>query len=140
MLWEEINTAGALFVDLLGLKLSVTYRDMYDKLWLPFPVLAYFMTKMSKKLAFFWPILEHVDRETLIGASRGLVLVKIHSAALNPADNYIQSLGIFVKEWPFVAGSDAAGVVEAIGENVQGLEKGDRVQVFHPSLVFRFFG
>lgn len=84
--------------------------------------------------------MEHVDRETLIGASRGLVLVKIHSAALNPADNYIQSLGIFVKEWPFVAGSDAAGVVEAIGENVQGLEKGDRVQVFHPSLVFRFFG
>ena len=66
------NTAGALSADLLSLELNVTKRDKYDKLWLPFPVLAYFMTKMSKKLAFFWPIFGHVDRETLIGASRGL--------------------------------------------------------------------
>ena len=65
----------------------------------------------------------------------GQVLVKIHSAALNPVDNYIQSFGVFVEEWPFVAGSDAAGVVEAIGENVEGLEKGDRVQV-SPLLVY----
>ncbi|ETW83489.1 quinone oxidoreductase 19 [Heterobasidion irregulare TC 32-1] len=41
-------------------------------------------------------------QKALLLAAKGQVLVKIHSSALNPADNYIQSLGIFVEEWPFI--------------------------------------
>ncbi|TFY84007.1 hypothetical protein EWM64_g14 [Hericium alpestre] len=57
----------------------------------------------------------------------GQVLVKVHAAALNPVDKYIQKAGVFVDEFPAVAGNDGAGTIEELGEGVTGVQKGDRV-------------
>jgi NADPH:quinone reductase-like Zn-dependent oxidoreductase len=64
---------------------------------------------------------------------KGQVVVKNHAVALNPVDNYIQKYGIFVSPhgFPAVAGSDAAGEIYALGEDVQGWKKGDKVCVSH---------
>jgi NADPH:quinone reductase-like Zn-dependent oxidoreductase len=67
------------------------------------------------------------------------VLVRVHAAALNPADWHIlrgdplvaRLIGIgLTKPKTLVAGSDAAGVVEAVGANVQGSRPGDEVLGF----------
>lgn len=63
---------------------------------------------------------------------KGQLLVKIHAAALNPVDYKIQQTGVFVETYPTILGVDMAGVVEDVGEGVQGFAKGDKVYVqFH---------
>ena len=67
------------------------------------------------------------------------VLVRVHAAALNPADWHIlrgdplvarlMGVGLTRPKAP-VAGIDAAGVVEAAGANVRGLRTGDEVLGF----------
>ncbi|KAL5504373.1 hypothetical protein ACEPAH_8447 [Sanghuangporus vaninii] len=57
----------------------------------------------------------------------GELLVKVHATALNPVEWKIRERNIFIKHYPAILGSDAAGTVEEIGENVQGFVKGDRV-------------
>ncbi len=64
------------------------------------------------------------------------VLIRVRAAALNPADWHIlrgdpyvarlMGIGLTKPKTP-VAGSDAAGVVETVGANVQGLRPGDEV-------------
>src|SRR5258705_650160 len=67
------------------------------------------------------------------------VLVRVHAAALNPADWHIlrgdplvaRLMGVgLVKPRVRVAGVDAAGRVEAVGANVRGLRPGDEVLGF----------
>ena len=62
----------------------------------------------------------------------GHVVVKVHSTALNPVDWKVREYGFeaFVKEYPAVLGSDAAGTIEEVGEGVSGFSKGDRMLVF----------
>jgi NADPH:quinone reductase-like Zn-dependent oxidoreductase len=64
------------------------------------------------------------------------VLIRVHAAALNPADWHIlrgdpyvaRLMGIgLTKPKAHVAGSDAAGVVEKVGANVRELRPGDEV-------------
>ncbi|RPD78285.1 GroES-like protein [Lentinus tigrinus ALCF2SS1-7] len=55
------------------------------------------------------------------------VLVKVESAALNPVEWKIQTMGIYIENYPAILGTDAAGVVEETGENVKTLVKGDRI-------------
>nr|KAG5710572.1 hypothetical protein BaRGS_013218 [Batillaria attramentaria] len=57
-----------------------------------------------------------------------LVLIKVHASGINPVDTYIRS-GVYASkpELPYTPGSDAAGVVEAVGPNVTNFKKGDRV-------------
>ena len=47
------------------------------------------------------------------------VLIKVHATGVNPVDTYIRS-GIYARkpDLPYIPGSDAAGVVEAVGEKV----------------------
>ncbi|KAJ7462169.1 GroES-like protein [Mycena latifolia] len=59
----------------------------------------------------------------------GEVLIKIMSVALNPANWAQHEYGILIPEYPAVLGCDVAGVVEALGEGVEGYEKGDKVFV-----------
>jgi|SRR5712671_1045447 len=59
----------------------------------------------------------------------GFVLVKIESCALNPVDNFSQRTGIFVDEYPYIAGNDGSGIIEEVGEGVSELKKGDKVCV-----------
>ena len=54
------------------------------------------------------------------------VLVKIHAVSLNQLDLMIAK-GAFGNSLPHVLGSDAAGVVQAVGENVTSFSKGDAV-------------
>ena len=63
------------------------------------------------------------------------VLVKIMATGLNPIDWKIQTYGLFLETYPAVLGSEAAGVVEAVGEGVTEFKRGDRVLVSsgHPS-------
>lgn len=58
----------------------------------------------------------------------GQVVVRIHAAGVNPVDTYIRS-GAYANKppLPYTPGSDAAGVIEAVGEEVPRWRKGDRV-------------
>lgn len=57
----------------------------------------------------------------------GQLLVRIVATALNPIDALNQGTGFFVREYPAVIGSDAAGVVQEVGAGVSGFERGERV-------------
>lgn len=58
----------------------------------------------------------------------GQVLVRVEAAGVNPVETYIRS-GKYARlpELPYTPGSDAAGVVEAVGEGVREYRVGDRV-------------
>jgi NADPH2:quinone reductase len=75
---------------------------------------------------------------------RGQVLLRVHAAGVNPIDTYIRAgaspgtnktyvhLGEVVSStdgslYPYTPGMDAAGVVEAVGEDVSSVRVGDRV-------------
>jgi NADPH2:quinone reductase len=58
----------------------------------------------------------------------GQVLVRIHAAGVNPYDTYMRAGTYAVKPpLPYTPGSDAAGVIEAVGEGVKKVKPGDRV-------------
>jgi NADPH:quinone reductase len=58
----------------------------------------------------------------------GQVLVRIHAAGVNPYDAYMRAGTYAVKPaLPYTPGSDAAGVIEAIGEGIKKVKVGDRV-------------
>ncbi len=58
----------------------------------------------------------------------GQVLVKIHAAGVNPYDTYMRAGTYAIKPpLPYTPGSDAAGVVEAVGSGVTTVKPGDRV-------------
>ncbi len=57
----------------------------------------------------------------------GQALVRIMAAGVNPVDTYIRSGLFYKKELPYTPGTDAAGIVEAVGEGVEGLRPGERV-------------
>jgi len=58
----------------------------------------------------------------------GQVLVRIHAAGVNPYDTYMRSGTYAVKPpLPYTPGSDAAGVIDAVGEGVKEVKPGDRV-------------
>lgn len=56
----------------------------------------------------------------------GHVLVAIHLSGVNFLDAYFRS-GLYKAELPVTLGSEAAGVIERVGEGVTGLAAGDRV-------------
>ncbi|MFV0399322.1 MAG: NADPH:quinone reductase [Oscillospiraceae bacterium] len=58
------------------------------------------------------------------------VRVEMHAAGINPVETYIRS-GNYpaLPALPYIPGKDGAGVVDAVGEGVSRLKKGDRVYV-----------
>ena len=58
---------------------------------------------------------------------RNELRIKVHACGLNPADYKIGEWGNPAWRFPFVMGLDVAGVVDAIGENVNGWQVGDQV-------------
>ncbi len=63
-------------------------------------------------------------------AGAGQVLVDVKAAGVNPVDTYIRS-GQYASlpPLPYTPGSDAAGVVEAVGSDVHDFKAGDRVYI-----------
>ncbi len=58
----------------------------------------------------------------------GQVLVRIHAAGVNPYDTYMRAGTYAVKPpLPYTPGSDAAGVIEAVGDDVKKVKASDRV-------------
>ncbi|KAF5327579.1 hypothetical protein D9619_004348 [Psilocybe cf. subviscida] len=57
----------------------------------------------------------------------GEVLVKVMAAGLNPGDWKVREYGEVFEEFPAVFGFDYAGVIEQLGEGVEGFKVGDRV-------------
>ncbi|KAI0694763.1 GroES-like protein [Earliella scabrosa] len=75
--------------------------------------------KAPWKLVTDWPVPTPGPNE---------VLVKVVTAAINPADAMIQTYGVpFITQYPFIGGLDGAGVIEELGSEVQELQKGDQV-------------
>ena len=56
----------------------------------------------------------------------GEARVKIEAAGLNYIDTYYRT-GLYATPFPFTPGSEAAGVVDAVGPDVTGVKPGDRV-------------
>ncbi|KAA5545945.1 NADPH:quinone reductase [Roseiconus nitratireducens] len=58
----------------------------------------------------------------------GQVLIRNHAVSVNPIDTYVRAgIVAFDLPQPFVVGCDAAGVIEAVGSEVNGFSAGDRV-------------
>jgi NADPH2:quinone reductase len=58
----------------------------------------------------------------------GQVLVSVHAAGVNPYDTYMRAGTYAIKpSLPYTPGSDAAGVIETVGEGVVRVKPGDRV-------------
>ena len=60
-------------------------------------------------------------------AGPGQALVRIRAAALNPVDAKIRGGLPIGPDMPAILGADLAGVVEAVGEGVEGISVGDEV-------------
>ena len=58
----------------------------------------------------------------------GQVVVQVKAVGINPVDTYIRS-GTYVRtpNLPYTPGTDAGGVVAAVGAEVTGFKNGDRV-------------
>lgn len=76
-------------------------------------------------------VIEWVDVD-LPPPGPGEVRTRHHAVGLNYIDTYHRS-GVYPVDLPAGLGSEAAGVVEAVGEGVDGLSVGDRVGTFGPS-------
>jgi NADPH:quinone reductase-like Zn-dependent oxidoreductase len=59
--------------------------------------------------------------------SAGEILARVDSTALNPIDWKIQVFALDMVEYPAVLGTDAAGIVEDVGEGVTAFKKGDKM-------------
>src|ERR1022692_2581441 len=63
-------------------------------------------------------------------AGAGQVVVRVKAAGVNPFDTYMRQGTYAIKPpLPYTPGSDAAGIVESVGEGVEGIATGDRVYV-----------
>ncbi len=61
-------------------------------------------------------------------AGAGEVLIKTAAAGINFADTMLrQNKYLFTPELPFILGFEVAGTIEAVGENVQNVQVGQRV-------------
>jgi hypothetical protein len=64
--------------------------------------------------------------------ARGQLVVRVHAAGVNPVEAYVRS-GIYASlpDLPYTPGTDAGGVVEAVGEGASTFAVGDRVFATH---------
>ncbi|HYB94132.1 MAG TPA: NADPH:quinone reductase [Vicinamibacterales bacterium] len=63
-------------------------------------------------------------------AGPGQLRVRIHAVGVNPYDTYMRSGAYAIKpDLPYTPGADAAGVIDQIGSEVTGWQRGDRVYI-----------
>ncbi len=76
--------------------------------------------------------LQEVDKPSIQNPTE--VLVKLKAASINPIDIKLRSGAYPVNPMPTILGCDGAGVIEAIGTNVNNLSVDDEVYFFHGGL------
>lgn len=60
--------------------------------------------------------------------SHSQILIRIEAAGVNPVDTYLRTgIHAHAPKLPYTPGKDAAGIVEAVGDEVSKLKPGDRV-------------
>ena len=81
--------------------------------------------------AFGAPEVLRVEEVPAPAPGAGQALVAVKAIGVNPVDAYIRA-GIYPRkpELPYTPGTDAAGVVEAVGPGVTTIKPGDRVYVY----------
>lgn len=66
------------------------------------------------------------------------LLIRNHAVSVNPIDTYVRAGNVaFELPRPYILGCDAAGVVEAVGDDVNDFEVGDRVWCTNQGLLGR---
>jgi NADPH2:quinone reductase len=71
-------------------------------------------------------------------AGPGQILIRNHAVSVNPIDTYVRSgLVAFDLPSPFILGCDAAGIVQAVGADVESFAVGDRVWCTNQGLLGR---
>lgn len=74
------------------------------------------------------PGAQHVVQDrSLPPLEAGEVAIKVTATAINPVDWKIRDYKVFIKDYPAVLGSDAAGEIAAVGSSVTDFKEGDRV-------------
>jgi NADPH:quinone reductase len=75
-----------------------------------------------------FPEVMKIEEVSIPKVEASQVLVRVKAIGINPVDTYIRS-GMYssVPNLPYTCGKDAAGIVEAIGENITKVKVGDRV-------------
>lgn len=68
-----------------------------------------------------------VTDRSLAPLAAGEVGIKITATAINPVDWKMRDYKVFIKDYPAVIGSDAAGEIAAVGPDVKNFSIGDRV-------------
>jgi NADPH:quinone reductase-like Zn-dependent oxidoreductase len=64
-------------------------------------------------------------------------MIKVEATTVQTGDHKLLETGFFLSQWPFISGSEVAGVVQATGQGVTNLTVGDRVFAFTtPALPF----
>lgn len=58
------------------------------------------------------------------------VVVKLHAIGVNPVETYVRAGKYGPRSFPFTPGSDAAGVIEAVGSDLADFKVGQRVYVY----------
>lgn len=82
----------------------------------------------QKALFLSGPKGRFVTRNTTVPSpGTGEILVEIHATALNPVDWKIKAYNFLIEEYPAILGTDAAGIVKAVGKGVKNFKVGDRV-------------
>lgn len=77
---------------------------------------------------FGGPEVLKLDDVPELQAGAGQVLVQVKAAGVNPYDTYMRQGTYAIKPpLPYTPGSDAAGIVDSVGEGVEGIAPGDRV-------------
>lgn len=63
-------------------------------------------------------------------AGAGQVRVCVHAVGVNPYDTYMRAGGYAINpDLPYTPGADAAGIIDQVGNGVNGLRAGDRVYI-----------
>jgi NADPH:quinone reductase-like Zn-dependent oxidoreductase len=57
----------------------------------------------------------------------GEVQIKVEYGAMIPPDVYAVDRGLFVPSYPFILGFSSAGIVSQIGDGVENVKVGDKV-------------
>ncbi|KAH8812094.1 chaperonin 10-like protein [Xylogone sp. PMI_703] len=69
----------------------------------------------------------------------GEILIRVEAATVQTGDHKLLETGLFISQWPYIGGSEVAGVVQEIGPGVNNLQVNDRV-FGHTTAVLPFLG